>query len=380
MNFFRVERNLAALLILGAATGLILANSGGYLLVDTLKSVELGLPGIGFTLEGWIHNFGIPAFFALVGLELRREFHDGLFADRKALLVPGLAAIFGVALPAIAYLSVVGWNSPLALGWPIPTATDITFSLAILLVFGKRLPAAARTFLLAFAIIDDVIGILIITFLYAGSMQVAPLALALAGLAIFYGLGLTLAKTRNSGLHRACGALMWITALTALYQTVESGLQPTITGVALGMLVPIAQNPNLERQLHPWIAGLILPIFALFVTAIPFASGNVFNQLVFWAVLTRPFAKVLGITLGAYLGYKIAKPIPNLDMSTVFRLSFLGGIGFTVSLLIAQITFSMEPLIEAAAIAATLAASGLSAVLGAIALLTAHSSEPGNGS
>ena len=380
MNFFKVERNLAMLLLLGAILGAGIANSGGFLLLDQIKSTSFGLADFSMTFEGWVYNFGIPAFFALVGLELRRELSDGLFQNRKALLVPALAALGGVLVPAVLYLAVVGLDSTSSSGWPIPTATDVTFALAVLLVFGKKLPAEARTFLLAFAIIDDVIGILIITVMYSGSLQITPAISAIVALLIFYALGMVFIRSSGRSLRFALGVIMCSLAFEAVYQTLASGIQPTIAGLLIGLLVPISVNPKLENLLHPWIAGLVLPVFAFMATGITINLNDVWSQQVFWAVLTRPLGKVLGITLGAYLAYKITKPIPNLPMPMVLRLSVLGGIGFTVSLLICQITFTLDPAAKSAAVASTLIATLISAIAGAVVLLTAHGAEARNGS
>lgn len=368
MNFFKVERNLAVLLLLASMAGLAIANLGGLQGLEAFETINLGFPGLNLTLQGWIYNFGIPAFFALIGLELRREFHSGVFQDRKATLAPVLAAVFGVVVPAGMYLAVTGANSPESAGWPIPTATDVTFALAVYMLFGKKLPRSARVFLLAFAIIDDVIGILIITCLYSGAISLGPALLALSLLLAFAGLGIVLNRHGNAKRRALVGAVMVCVAVLTIYQTLAAGIQPTIAGVLLGLLVPVKIGTRIESAMHPWIAGLVLPTFALMAAGVPIVFSSALQEPVFWAILTRPIGKVLGITLGAYIAYRAVGPIKDLPIQTVFRVSFLGGIGFTVSLLFCQISFTLQPGVRSAATAATLLAAVISATAGAIAL------------
>jgi NhaA family Na+:H+ antiporter len=370
VNFFKVERNLAVLLLLATMVGLAMANFGGLATLETFETVDLGVPAFSLTLQGWIYNFGIPAFFALIGIELRREFQSGIFQDRKTIAAPALAALFGVAVPAILYLAVTGIGTEHSIGWPIPTATDVTFALAVYMVFGSKLPRSARVFLLAFAIIDDVIGILIITFLYSGAVSFGPAAIGLALLTTFALLGRGLNGATSHFWRILIGVAMAVVAFLTIYQTLVAGLQPTIAGVLLGLLVPVKSGARIENALHPWIAGLVLPAFALMAAGIPIVMGSALQEPVFWAILTRPIGKVVGITLGAYIAYKLIAPVKDLPMKTVFRVSFLGGIGFTVSLLFCQISFTMEPGVRSAATAATLFAAAISAVAGAIALKT----------
>jgi NhaA family Na+:H+ antiporter len=370
VNFFKVERNLAVLLLLATMVGLAMANFGAMKTVETVETIDLGISTFSFTLQGWIYNFGIPAFFALIGLELRREFHTGIFQDRKALLAPVLSAVLGVAFPAALYLAIAGVHGRNSLGWPIPTATDVTFALAVYMLFGKKLPRSARVFLLAFAIIDDVIGILIITFLYSGAVSAIPSFFALMSVVAFAVLGLGITRVGSSFLRTLIGIAMVTTACLTVYLTLAAGIQPTIAGVLLGLLVPVKTGTRVETAMHPWIAGLVLPAFAFMAAAVPVSFGSALQEPVFWAILTRPIGKVVGITLGAYIAYKFVGPVKDLPMKTVFRVSFLGGIGFTVSLLFCQISFTMEPGIRSAATAATLVAAAISAVAGAIALKT----------
>ena len=369
MKFFRVERNTSLLMLVAAVAGLVWANSPLWLGLDQLRNFTFGLGAIQFTLEGWIDNFGIPAFFFLVGLELKREFSSGVLSKPKAVLVPGLAAIFGVALPALVYLAIAGANATAAAGWPIPTATDVTFSLAILLIFGKTLPTAARTFLLSFAVIDDLVAIAIITVLFLGSPSPVSLAWAAGSAVLFAGL----VRTKPNHFWKlVVFLLVGLAAMLALYFTVISGMQSSVMGVVLGLLVPAKFTKQTQEALHPWIATLVLPLFALFAVGVNLGQGNIFGEPVFWAVMTRPISKFLGVLSGGLLGKRISGEFRDLSTSVLARVAILAGIGFTISLLVARLTFGLEPAYQTAAVAGTLIATLISASVAALALVRAH--------
>jgi NhaA family Na+:H+ antiporter len=356
-------------MILAAVAGLVWANSPLRLGLETLKTMTFGFPFATFTLEGWVYDFGIPAFFFLVGLELKREFTSGALKNPRALLVPGLAAFFGVALPAATYLLVTAGDGTARSGWPIPTATDVTFSLAVLLLFGKSLPTMARTFLLSFAVIDDLIAIGIITVLFLGSPN--PINLA-AVIAYSTGFAFLLNFRVNGWLKWAMRSAAAVCAILALYNAVTSGMQASVIGVVLGLLVPAAQTHKLQEILHPWVAALVLPLFALFAVGVNLGGTNVFTHVIFWAVMTRPAAKFAGVFIGGHLGQRLSGEFKELNPSTLARVSVLAGIGFTISLLVAKLTFSLEPALLISAVAATLLATLVSATGGALALVRAH--------
>jgi NhaA family Na+:H+ antiporter len=369
MKFFRVERNTSLLMVLAAVAGLAWANSPLWLGLDQLRNLTFGISSIQFTLEGWIYNFGIPAFFFLVGLELKREFTSGVLRKPRAVLVPGLAALLGVILPALTYLVVAGGDSTAATGWPIPTATDVTFSLAVLLIFGKTLPPVARTFLLSFAVIDDLVAITIITVLFLGNPGPVSLAWAVAYALMFA----ALVRISSSSFWKLGICLLaGFAALLALYFTVISGMQASVMGVVLGLLVPARFTKQIQEALHPWIATLVLPLFALFAVGVNLGQGNLLGEPVFWAVMTRPVSKFLGVLSGGLLGKRISGEFRELSTSVLARVAILAGIGFTISLLVARLTFGLEPAMQTAAVAGTLLATLVSASIGALALVRAH--------
>ncbi|MFM5905447.1 MAG: Na+/H+ antiporter NhaA [Micrococcales bacterium] len=362
MNFLKVERNVAFLVFSFAILGFALQNSAGADLLDAFKTSDLVTPWVGLTVEGWVFQIGLPVFFFLVGLELKHELTHGAFKNPKAIVVPVLAAVFGVAVPAAIYLAIVGTNSDASIGWPIPTATDVTFALAVFILFGSRLPKAARSFLLAFAVIDDVIGILILGALFLGSPDVSQLAIS-AGFALAYWISLKYLE----------GAPAWWLAvplaLLCWYFALSSGLQTTLIGVALALLVPSKRVDAATKIVQPFVGGIVLPLFALFAAAIPLAAVDFVGSAVFWGVLARPVGKVIGVFLGAWIGTKLVGAA--LPLSTYLRVATLGGVGFTVSLLIAQLSFTMQPADYAAAALATLLAAVASMLVGAISLATA---------
>ena len=362
MNFLKVERNVAFLILGFAILGFGMKNFGAADALDAFKTTDLTTPWLGLTLEGWVYNLGLPIFFFLVGLELKHELTDGSFKKFRDLVVPLLAAVFGVAVPALIYLAVVGNDNEASLGWPIPTATDVTFALAVFILFGSQLPKAARSFLLAFAVIDDVIAILILGFLYLGSPDFGQL-----GLAALCALGFWAAVRYLPG-----GAAWWLAiplALACWYLALSSGLQTTLVGVVLALLVPSSRVNRTSKVVQPLVGGLVLPLFALFASAIPVAAVDFATSAVFWGVLARPVGKVIGVFGGAWLGTKLVGAA--MPLSTYLRVATLGGVGFTVSLLIAQLTFEIGSAGYAAAALATLVAAVASMVIGAVALATA---------
>lgn len=369
MNFFRVERNTSMLVVAAAFVGLIWANSPFWTGLDEFRNFTLGAGPVSFTLEGWVTNFGIPVFFFLVGLELKRELTDGVLREKSAILVPGLAAVFGVVVPAAFFLLVTAGNPDATAGWPIPTATDVTFSLAVLMIFGNRLPKVARTFLLSFAVIDDLIAIGIITVLFLGDPNPLDLAYAVAFTTAFA----FITKIQASGAALwALRCLSLAFAGLALYNTVVSGMQASVVGLILGLLVPAISAKKLQELLHPWVAVLVLPLFALFAVGVNLGNIDVFGQPVFWAIMTRPLGKFIGVYAGGTLGKKLSGQFAELDWKTLAKVSVLAGIGFTISLLVANLTFALQQAMLISAVTATLIATLVSSILGALALVRAH--------
>ncbi|MEN9989567.1 MAG: sodium:proton antiporter [Actinomycetota bacterium] len=375
MNFFRVEKNAALVLLIAAGLGLALANLGGFLVIDAIKSWTPYAMPINLTFEGWIYNFGLPAFFFLVGLELKRELVGGALSPIRRAIVPLLAAILGVCIPALVYVFVTGMNTDAAAGWAIPTATDVTFALAVFVVFGKALPQSARSFLLAYAVIDDVIAVLIVSALFTAGFSLLGLLYVVIALVAYRLVHRSALLQSVRGLWIAWHVLI---AFGALYAALSNGFQPTLVGLALGLLISAEHTERVQTALHPWVAFGVLPVFAFMAAGVTLGNvGVAISSTVFVAVLLRPLGKFVGIWLGAELGKRIAGGENQLTTGQIIPVAALGGIGFTVALLVTKYTFTLDPQSENAAILATFAATAISAVIGAL-LLRGHRSKTAN--
>ncbi len=311
-RFIKVERNAAALILLAALAGLVVANFG-----DTFGLTNLADH---FGIDSDARTILISPFFLLVGIELRREF-SGTASVARALAVPALAAIFGVIVPATLFIAIT-WGSALPLAASLtPVATDITFILAVFSLIGRSMPSGSRTFLLSFAVIDDLIAIALISILLASQAN----------------------------------------ALSLL----------SVAAVAAGLTLSPKLSAKIESPLHTVVAFAVLPTFAFLTLAIKLdatATAMVFTSALGLGILARVAGKVIGISFGAWLGAKLAKPTDLLTKSDYLRLSTLGGIGFTVAFMIANIAFAADPQQLQVATLATLFAALLATCLAALAL------------
>ena len=366
LSFLKVERNAAALLLVFATLGLVLANTSAAEFIASISHapMEIDALGIHLTLSEWLGEFFMGGFFLLIGLELKRELNTGAFQDRRALAIPAFAALFGALVPAAIFVALVGSGTDASAGWPIPMATDVTFALAIFTVFAKAMPPSARTFLLSFAVIDDIIAIIVIAvFLGTGFSFGFFIAAALAAAAFWL-----VSRGTASWANWAGVAL----AILAWYLLLQSGVQPAVIGVVLGLLVPIAKVERLEHAIHPWVSLLILPIFAFFAAGVSLAGGIALASAMTVALLLRPLGKIIGITLGVLTAKKLIKNAGFKEMKTgdFVKISTLGGIGFTVALLITGSVFGSGTELANQATIATLIAMVASMIIGAVALST----------
>ncbi len=382
IKFLTVERNAAVLLLLSAILGLIAYNTGLAPAIDVARDSRFAIEALhlDLTLDKWLGEFFIAFFFLLVGLELKREFVSGVFKNRKAIAIPAFAATFGAIVPAIIFFAMtsgitVGGQSVSA-GWAIPMATDVTFAVAVFAVFGSAFGKSARTFLLSFAVIDDVIAILVIAIFLGGGLKIEWMLAAIASVGLF---ALVTAQTPKDGrlaltrvLRVVYPTLAVILAVAAWYFTHESGIAPAVMGVVLGLAVPASKLETLAHRLQPWVLLGILPVFAFFASSVSLGAGLAVTSAMTVAILLRPIGKMLGITLGVVTAKSLVKSdsFSDLTFSDYVRLSILGGIGFTVALLIAGSVFGTGTPLANEAVVATLAAMVLSMVLGAIALVT----------
>ncbi len=347
IEFFRLEAAGGIMLVAASVIALIVANSP----LDGLYQNFLDFPvhvgiadfAIRKPLVLWINDGLMAIFFLLVGLELKREFVEGQFADRKQILLPAMCALGGMVMPMLVYAA-FNWNDPVAMnGTAIPAATDIAFALGVLSLLGSRVPVALKLLLTAIAVADDLGAIVIIAVFYTSNLSM--LSLGLAVLAIF-GLWLLNAfKVMRLSAYLLVGLFMWVAVL-------KSGVHATLAGVVLGLFIPLGNadeesnrpSEKLEHFLHPWVAYFILPVFA-------FANAGVSLSGVQWSNLTDaiPLGIVMGLFVGKQLGvfgvayvmlkFKWVRLPEGLNLKLLWGLSMLCGIGFTMSLFIGSLAF-----------------------------------------
>ena len=350
------------LLLLATAVSLLLSNGVYGPVYRAFWERPVGAGLLPHTLAHWINDGLMTVFFFLVGLEIKREVVAGELAEPRQALLPALAAVGGVAAPALIHLA-FNHGTPGAVGWAVPTATDIAFSLGILALLGKRVPASLRIFLTALAIIDDLLAVLIIAFFYAGSLHWAYLGGAagiLAVLALLNRLGV-----RALVPYLVLGLGLWFCVL-------QSGIHATVAGVLLALTIPLARIEGLEHALQKPVNYLLLPVFALANTAIALSGG---------------LGPVLGsgMGLGVGLGLLLGKPVGIVGMVALLvrlgvarlpaqvgwphlvGLGFTAGIGFTMAIFIANLAYHTPQQVDVAKLAVLLG-SGVAALVGAVIL------------
>ncbi len=352
----------AALLLLGAAAlGLILANSliGPWLL--DLKSTYIAIEPLNLklTVEHWVSDLILATFFLVAGLELKYELSIGVLSRFSTALVPVVAGVGGILIPAIIY-SAFNWGTPYMVGWPIPTATDIAFALGVLAIFGRGLPKSAGVFLLALAIFDDLVAISIIAIFYTDSLAMEWLFAAALILAA-HAIAERIPKLPIVAIRFASFLLVW-------YAVYQSGVHATVAGVALGLIIPATRAHTLVGKLQPWTNTIALPLFAFFAVAITLPTFETEISSVFTGIaIALPVGKIVGITLFALAANAIAQkdarlPLQLPDFAAV---AGLAGIGFTVSMLMTNLAFESIPEIRAEATLAVIVGSLASLAFGA---------------
>ena len=372
----RAENTGAILLLLGAVVALVWVNSpwgDGY---HALGDIVVGPARLHLDLSiaQWATDGLLAVFFFVVGLELKREMVDGQLRRPSTAIVPILAAVGGMAAPAAIYALVNATSASGAMaGWAIPVATDIAFAVAVLTIFGRRLPTALRAFLLTLAVVDDFLGIVVIAIFYADDLKFAWLGAAFLTIALF------------AVLVRRRGMTAWVLvplAIAAWGFMHASGIQATITGVILGFTVPALARgdertslaEHLEHLWRPVSAGFAVPIFALFAAGVsmsPQALADTAGDPTAQGVaLGLVFGKPIGILLATVLLVKLtgANLDPTVKWLDLFAVAVVAGVGFTVSLLIGELSFDPTSLHSEHVKAAILIGSLTSAALGGILL------------
>lgn len=352
------------ILLVAAVIAVVWANTPAAESYEALRAVQLGP----LDLQHWAADGALAVFFFVAGLELKQELTTGSLSRPADALVPAVAAVAGMVVPAAVY-TVVNLIAPTGTldGWAVPMATDIAFALAVLAVVGRFLPTSLRAFLLTLAVVDDLGAITVIAVFFAADASFAYMALAAAGL-----LAYVLLQRQ-----RVTSPLVYVPlALATWWCMHESGIHATVAGVAFGLLTRAHADPGedgsprdrLEHRLGPWSAGLAVPLFALFAAGVTVTGGLAFatDPIVLGIALGLILGKAVGVIGGAYLATRFgsASLAPDLRWGDIGALSVLAGIGFTVSLLITELSFEGTELDRAKV--AVLAASTLAAVLGAI--------------
>jgi NhaA family Na+:H+ antiporter len=410
-RFLHVEAVSGGVLLIAAASALIWANSpfshGYHALWHLPLSIGLGEFVFSRSLHFWINDALMTVFFLVVGMEIRREIHEGALSRLDQAILPIVAAAGGVIAPALIYLS-LNIDPVRGQGWAVPTATDIAFAVGVLALLGRSIPVNVRVFLLALAIIDDVIAVLIIAFFYSGGLQFSGFVVVSFGILMVLGfqrigIGLARAYTLPAG-------LVWIGFLM-------TGAHPTLAGVVLGLMTPVRPIPMREhplkvvsrvaeelrssdaastrdtyrlelplRQLrvanremlspvvrvqialHPWVAYGIMPLFALANAGVSLTGINLpaEGQLVMLGVgLALVAGKPVGVVAATWLAVRLGwcRLAPGVSWGGICLVGLLAGIGFTMSIFIAMLAFTDERLLNSAKLG-VLSGSLVAAMLG----------------
>ncbi len=353
-NFFSREEKSGILLLLFAMLALIIVNSPLQSLYFEIKNtyIPINIGDFSFTknVSHWVNDGLMAIFFFVIGLELKREILEGELSSFDRMVLPAIAAIGGMLAPAVVYVLINYSNPENMSGWAIPTATDIAFSLAVLLLLGKSVPLSLKVFLLSLAIIDDLGAVLIIAFFYTSEISMIYLSYSAAVLALL--ILLNLSGSQKMYIYILLGIFLW-------YFVLKSGVHATIAGVFLATTIPNNQKNSiddsmlkqLEHKLHNFVGILVLPIFAFFNSDINFSDvtlDSLYSPLSLGIVLGLLLGKPIGITLFTYIGMKtkLFKLPDDVTLKDIFGLSFLCGIGFTMSLFINGLAFSDSVLVD----------------------------------
>ncbi|WP_372727528.1 Na+/H+ antiporter NhaA [Nocardioides sp.] len=365
-DYLRRETVGGTIALIAAAIAVAWANSPISDAYTAFQDFQLGP----LDMKHWAADGALTLFFFVAGLELKREFVVGSLRKPVDAAVPVVAAICGVAVPAAIYLAInASYDGGDLGGWAIPAATDIAFALAVLAVVGSHLPTPLRAFLLTLAVVDDLIVIVIIAIFFTSSLALLPLAIS--GLAF-----VAWALMQHFRVHLPIAYI--VVALVAWWFMHESGIHATIAGVVLGLLTRVKPDETeshspaerLEHKLSPLSAGVAVPFFALLSAGVAFGGGAelVSDPVVVGVVLGLVVGKPLGVFLGAFVVTRVTRAELNKELywRDIVGVAVVAGVGFTVSLLVAELSFTGDT--REAAKAAVLVGSLISAAVGALIL------------
>ncbi len=346
-KFFQTEAAGGILLVSVSILAIILANSPlalyYTLLIDTPVMIKVGALEISKPLLLWVNDGLMAVFFLLVGLELKRELLEGELSDKKKIIMPGLGAMGGMLVPATIYIFINSADPVAVKGWAIPAATDIAFALGVLSLLGSRVPNSLKIFLTSLAIFDDIGAILIIAVFYTNKLSF--LALAIAGLCVCVLYFLNKRGVVEKSLYLVVGIIMWVAML-------KSGVHATLAGVVLALFIPIKSQKTpgisplkeLEDDLHSAVMFFIVPVFAFCNAGISLAnvgSEQILHNVPLGIALGLFFGNQIGVFGFCWLGIKLKlTELPSdVSMLSLYGVSALCGIGFTMSFFIGSLAF-----------------------------------------
>ncbi|MFC1235645.1 Na+/H+ antiporter NhaA [Vibrio sp. F74] len=338
-DFFKMESAGGILLVIAAAVAMVVANTGfGESYNNVLHSYVFGM-----SVSHWINDGLMAIFFLLIGLEVKRELLEGALKSKETAIFPAIAAVGGMLAPALIYI-LFNFGDPQAMqGWAIPAATDIAFALGIMALLGKRVPISLKVFLLALAIIDDLGVVVIIALFYSGDLSTLALTIGFIMTGVLFMMNSK--NVTKLPYYVIAGLILWIAVL-------KSGVHATLAGVVIGFAIPLKgkegeESPlkHLEHALHPYVAFLILPIFAFANAGISLAGvslSGLTSMLPLGIALGLLVGKPLGIFSFSWLAVKsgVAKLPEGVNMKHIFAVSVLCGIGFTMSIFISSLAFT----------------------------------------
>lgn len=412
-RFIHIESSSGIVLMVCTLIALVLANSPWQSNYTEFwnQNFTIGFEGfsLSYPLWYWINDALMAIFFFVIGLEIKRELIVGELSNIKSVILPAICAVGGAVVPALIYISYVD-DPGITKGWAIPMATDIAFAVGVLSLFGSKVPKGLKIFLLSLAIIDDMIAVLVIAIFYGSKISFVAIGIGFAGLLLVHLLNRL--GVRSIGVYFVIGTIVWLA-------TLKSGIHPTIAGVILGLMTPLSRwvkhdqlsnivstigrllqkqlDPNeenhpqiekeislmsfasreaisplyrLEHTLHPWVAFIIMPLFALANAGVAIELTNIQSSLSIAIMLGLVFGKPIGICTAAFLliKFKLTTLPSQTNWTMIVGMGFLSGIGFTMSLFIGGLSF--DGVLLDMAKTGILFASLISAVIGAM-LLTA---------
>jgi NhaA family Na+:H+ antiporter len=372
-DFLHDEAAGGVALLVATVAALVWANAGpdAYASVwDHALTVGGGSASLRLDLRHWVNDALMAIFFFVVGLEVKRELAVGALRERRAAMLPALAALGGVVLPALIFLAITAGSGDGA-GWAIPAATDIAFAVGVLALLGDRVSAGVKLLLLTIAVVDDIVAIAVIAVFYASDLSLPWLACAIGGL-------LAVVAMRRLGITRiAPYAVLGVAVWLAVH---ESGVHATIAGVALGLLTPAGSVGGrdvialLQSRLHVLSAFAIVPLFALANAGVDLGGGvlaDAASSRLAWAVaVALVVGKLLGIAGATFLALRLGWGVlpSGVGRGQVWGLAAVGGIGFTVSLFIAQLAYDDPATVDLAKVG-IFAGSLVSGLVGALWLV-----------